>query len=147
MSLNSIKACTDRLTELGVKGKHVFRTLADAKAAVARVEARQAGKPMLAAPASAKSTAPTVAAKSVSARESLLTAIENEKSPGAKADLYAKLSTSYLAEISKTSDQVAKTELMRAYARSEKNRGYCLHAEASLDPKAAKARKLMRVIE
>jgi hypothetical protein len=147
MSLNSIKACTDRLTELGVKGKHVFRTLADAKAAVARVEARQAGKPMLTSPASAKAPAPQATAKPVSPRESLLASIESEKSPGAKADLYAELSASYLTEISKTLDQVAKTELTRAYARSEKNRGYCLHAEASLDPKAARARKLMRVIE
>lgn len=81
------------------------------------------------------------------ARESLLEAIEAEKSLGAKADLYEKLSASLLEDIKAEPDMVKKTELTRAYARSEKNRAYSLAAEASLDPKAAKARKLMRLVE
>jgi hypothetical protein len=43
--IKTMQQAADRLKELGCKGKHVFRNLADAKAAVARVEARQAGKP------------------------------------------------------------------------------------------------------
>jgi hypothetical protein len=144
--IKTIKQATERLKELGVKGNHVFKNLADAKAAVARVEARQVGKPSM--QSAAKPVAAAVASKpTISPRESLLATIEAEQSPGKKADLYGKLSASLLDEMKNEKDSVKKTELARAYQRSEKNRGYCLHAESQLDPKAAKARKLMRFVD
>jgi hypothetical protein len=144
--IRTIKQATDRLRELGVKGNHVFNSLAAAKAALAKVEARRAGKPAM--QSAAKPVAAAVASRpAVSPREALLSAIEAEQSPGKKADLYGKLSASLLDEMKNEKDSVKNTELARAYQRSEKNRGYCLHAESQLDPKAAKARKLMRFVD
>lgn len=144
--IKTIKQAADRLKELGVKGNHVFKNLADAKAAIAKVEARQAGKPSM--KSAAKPVAAAAASKpAVSPRESLLASIEAEQAPGAKADLYGKLSAELLTDISKEQDAVKRTELTRAYTRSEKNRAYCLHAWSQTDPKAAKAAKLLRLVE
>jgi hypothetical protein len=135
--IKTMEQANKRLSELGQK-RHVFKSLKQAQITVEQAEKRASAK-------TSAVSAPT--AKPANARESLLSAIEAEKQPGAKADLYEKLSQSLLSDIKQESDPVKKTELTRAYQRSEKNRGYCLHAEASLDPKAAQARKFLRMLE
>jgi hypothetical protein len=137
---NTIKACNDRLAELGHK-RSVFSNLKAAQAAVARAESgvnKPSSKPV--------STKP-VATKTTSAREKLLADIEATNEPGKKADLYGKLSESLLQEMNAEKDLVRQTELRRQFQRSETNRAYCLQAEKQLNPQAAKARKLMRLLE
>jgi hypothetical protein len=86
-NIKTMTQATERLNELGCKGKHVFKNLADAKKAVANAEARRAGKPLLQSPAT-KPIAPQspagVPKSPIKNRESLLSAIEAEKQPGAK---------------------------------------------------------------
>ena len=138
--INSIAEANQWLAAHG-ESRRVFKTLKSAQLVVAQTEDRIAGK------TAPQSPVAPAAAKPANAREGLLAAIEAESRPGAKADLYEKLSQSLLADIKQESDPVKKTELTRAYQRSEKNRGYCLHAEATLDPKAAKTRRIMSMID
>jgi hypothetical protein len=144
--IHSIADANNRLAQLGQK-RRVFTSLKAAQAAVAAAEKRKLPPSPYKDPNDGNPNRRNPKPINQSTRESLLAAIDDEKSPGAKADLYAQLSASILAERDATSDMVAKTDLNRAYQRSEANRAYCLHAEASLDPMAAKSRKLMRLVE
>jgi hypothetical protein len=144
--IKTIRQANDRLAELGHK-RQTFSNLKLAQAAVAKAEkAGKVAKPTIAAIKSAVTKVATIAAVSP-IREGLLKAIEAATTPGAKADLYQKLSSSLLEEANKTTDLTKKTELLREFQRSEKNRAYSLLAERQLNPAAAKARKAMRLVD
>src|ERR1700737_459679 len=137
--IRSIAAANARLNQLGQKSL-VFRNLKQAQAAVDAAEKRATIKtPAIAAKVATPGSKPSIG------REAIFAAIAGEKSPGLKADLYGKLSASYLDEIKAlpADAMVKKTELTRAFSRAQKNQAYSLSAEASLDPKAARARKMM----
>lgn len=134
-----MQQAADRLKELGCKGKHVFRNLADAKAAVARVEARQAGKPS-SKPVRDHHKARPINPK-VDSIDDLKAAAKTERDPSKKAALLGKLSQRLLSHLGAEKDQVKVTNIRQEYQRTELQRGYALLAERTANPTNAKVRK------
>jgi hypothetical protein len=147
MSLNSIKACNDRLAALGHK-RQVFSNLKNAQAAVSAAEARKAGKPILApgkpiAPISPTGLPPSPIKDGVRFIQDLKASAKMERDPSRKADMLTDLSGRLLSAISAESDVSKKADLYQEYKQVELKRAYALLAERTAAPAEARIRRLM----
>jgi hypothetical protein len=79
----------------------------------------------------------------VSAIGSLKAAIVAEKNPTSKINLLQDLRANLLASMQAEKNHVKATELQREFMSAEKKLAFSLLAERQLDPKAAKARRLI----
>jgi hypothetical protein len=145
MTLNSIKACNDRLAALGQK-RQVFSNLKNAQAAVAAAEKRHLSRDPN-QPNNREPRPVSPQATAASKKEITLKAIADSNDPSELSDLYAKLSAHILNELKTESDAFKRTELTREYQRSEKNRGYSLLAEKQLSPAKAATRKFIAKLD
>jgi len=75
--------------------------------------------------------------------EALSAAAKAERNPTVKADMLGDLSQRLLTKLNATTDAVKQTNIRREWQNAEKARAYALLAERSVDPKAARARRLL----
>jgi hypothetical protein len=86
---------------------------------------------------------PAIATPAVDALESLKAAAKAERNPTAKANLLQDLSDKLLTKLNSENDAVKATDLRRELQAAQKAQAYALLAERSVDPKAARARRLI----
>jgi hypothetical protein len=130
-TLNSVKACNDRLAQLGEK-RRVFSNLKQAQAAVSAAEK---SKLPVVAKVAAKATAPTIAG--------LKAALKTAKTAGERLEVLGSLRASLANQLASVgTDMTRQSELARELNLASKLEAYEILAMRTEDPKAYKARQL-----